>query len=244
MSEALENKVAMAIVAHPDDTEFGCAGTVAAWVREGWEVYYVICSDASGGGPDEARDVGPEARRKVTETRKREQRAAAEVLGVRDVVFLDYPDGQLVPDLKLRRDLVRVMRKYRPTRVIIQSPDRSWTPRLPIPRYHPDHMAAGEAALAAIYPACQNPWDFPELLEEGLMPHRVREIFIMGAPTVNFGVDISETFDTKLAALRAHTSQTAANFEERIGPMLRTWATACGERHGLPLAEEFHRTEN
>ena len=243
MSEQIENKVAMVIIAHPDDAEFGAAGTVAAWAREGWEVQYVICTDGTGGGPDEATDVGPEARRLVAEARKREQRAACDILGVQDLVFLDYPDGQLEPNLTLRRDIVRVLRRYRPTRVIIQSPDRTWTPRYAIPRHHPDHLAAGRAALAAIYPASQNPWDFPELLEEGLMPHRVREIFIMAAPTVNFAVDIAETFEAKLEALRAHTSQTSASFE-RIRVMLREWATACGERHGLNLAEEFHRTEN
>lgn len=234
----------MVIMAHPDDAEFGCAGTIAAWVREGWEVYYVICSDASGGGPDEATEVGTEAKRLVTETRKREQRAAGKILGLKEVLFLDYPDGQLQPTLELRHDLVRVMRQYRPSRVIIQSPERTWTPRLAIPRHHPDHLAAGEAALSAIYPACQNPWDFPDLLKEGLLPHRVREIFIMGAPTVNFAVDISETFEVKIEALRAHTSQTSATFEERLVPMLREWAKTCGERHNLTLAEEFHHTEN
>jgi LmbE family N-acetylglucosaminyl deacetylase len=243
VDEQVQQKVAMVIVAHPDDAEFGSAGTIATWVREGWEVYYVICADGSGGGLDDATDVGPAARRKVAETRHYEQHAACKVLGVKDIVFLNYPDGQLQPTLELRRDIVRTIRRYRPTRIICQSPERSWTPRLPIPRYHPDHLAAGQAALAAIYPASQNPWDFPELLEEGLLPHRVPEIFIVGAPVINFAVDISETLDLKLQALYAHTSQTHQNFE-RINTMIREWAATCGERNGLTYAEEFHRTEN
>src|SRR4051812_15612517 len=122
MSDQEPQRVALVVVAHPDDAEFGCAGTIAAWVREGWETYLVVCTDASGGGPDEAVDVGPQARRGITETRKAEQRAAGEVLGLRDVIFLDYVDGLLTPSLELRRDLVRLLRHYRPARVICQSP--------------------------------------------------------------------------------------------------------------------------
>ncbi len=241
MTEQID-KIAMVIVAHPDDAEFGCAGTVAAWVRDGWEVYYVICSDGSGGGSDEVREVGPEARRQISVVRQREQRAAGEVLGLKEVFFLGYPDGQLTPSIELRRDLVRMLRLYRPTRVICMSPDRTWSPVYRIPRHHPDHLAAGEAALAAIYPACQNPWDFPDLLKEGLEPHRVREIFIMGAPFDNFAMDISEVVDLKMKALAAHTSQ-HSDFA-RTEEMVRGWVKANGTAHGLEYAEVFHRTEN
>src|SRR5437868_7478350 len=202
-----QKKVAMVIVAHPDDAEFGTAGTVAKWVREGWDVYYVLLTDAVGGGPDEATDVGPAARRSVAETRKREQRAAGAVLGLKDVIFLDYPDGQLQPTIELRRDIVRVLRKYRPTRLICQSPERTWMPMMFLGRYHPDHLAAGEAVIKAVYPASQNPWDFPELLEEGLLPHKVKEIYITGAPHINYFVDISETMNKKIEALMCHKSQ-------------------------------------
>ena len=132
MKRTEQNKVAMVIVAHPDDAEFGAAGTVATWVRDGWDVYYVICTDATGGGPDDATDVGPAAKRRISDTRKSEQRAAGEVLGLKDVFFLDYPDGQLYPSIELRRDLVRLLRNYRPSRVICQSPERTWTPTLMI----------------------------------------------------------------------------------------------------------------
>jgi LmbE family N-acetylglucosaminyl deacetylase len=242
MSEQ-EQRVAMVIVAHPDDAEFGCAGTIAGWAREGWEVYLVICTDAAGGGPDDATDVGPAARRRITATRKAEQRAAAEVLGLRDVIFLDRPDGQLQPTIELRRELVRLLRRYRPARVVCQSPERAWRPFMAIGRHHPDHLAAGQAALAAIYPATQNPWDFPELLEEGLPPHKVREVLIMGAPEVNYAVDITATIETKLAALRAHDSQVGARMAE-LEPLLRTRFAEAGAPYGMAYAEVFHRTEN
>ena len=243
MSDQEPQRVAMVIMAHPDDAEFGCAGTVATWARAGWDVYYVIITDASGGGPDEATDVGPAARSTITATRKAEQRAAAAVLGLREVIFLDKPDGVLMPTIELRRDLVRLLRRYRPTRVVCQSPERSWRPTMAIGRHHPDHLAAGVATLAAIYPASQNPWDFPELLEEGLLPHKVRELYVMGAPELNHAVDISATIDVKLAALRAHTSQVGSRIDE-LEPLLRKRSAELGEPYGMAYAELFHRTEN
>jgi LmbE family N-acetylglucosaminyl deacetylase len=236
-------KVALVVVAHPDDAEFSAAGAVASWVDDGWDVHYVICTDAASGGPDDAEDVSPEARRAVTETRKREQRAACDVLGVKDIVFLDYPDGELQPSLALRRDLVRVLRRYRPTRVVCQSPDRTWTPGYFIGAFHPDHLAAGQATIAAVYPATQNPWDFPELLKEGLSPHKVREVYFSGAPTANIAVDISATLERKMAALRAHTSQLAAHFDEIEG-WINRWTEEVGKKYGMASAEEFHRAEN
>ncbi|MDQ2907168.1 MAG: PIG-L deacetylase family protein [Ktedonobacteraceae bacterium] len=243
MSEQEQKKVAMVIMAHPDDAEFGCAGTVATWASEGWDVYYVVCTDAAGGGPDDATDVGPQARHKISATRQAEQRAAGEILGIKDVIFLDYTDGQLQPTLDVRRDLVRLLRRYRPTRVICQSPDRTWTPIMSIPRHHPDHLAAGQAALAAIYPMSQNPWDFPELLAEGLPPHRVEEVYIVGAPVLNYAVDISATFELKMRALQAHDSQVGDHFE-RVEQMLRKGNAEGGARHNVAYAEEFHKTDN
>jgi LmbE family N-acetylglucosaminyl deacetylase len=243
MTDQEQPRVAMVVMAHPDDAEFGCGGTVAGWARDGWNVYYVVCTDASGGGPDEATDVGPAARRAIVETRKSEQREAARILGLRDVIFLDQPDGLLQPSIELRRELVRLMRRYRPARVVCQSPERGWKPAMSLGRHHPDHLAAGQATIAAIYPACQNPWDFPELLDEGLLPHKVRELYIMGAPEVNHAVDISATFDTKIAALAAHASQVGARMAE-LEPRLRQWAGELGGQYGFQYAEVFHRTEN
>jgi len=241
--EQQQNKVAMAIVAHPDDAEFAVAGSVATWVRDGWDVYYVICTDATGGGSDDATDVGHAAKRLISETRKSEQRAAGVVLGLKDVFFLDYPDGQLQPSIELRRDLVRLLRTYRPSRVFCQSPERTWTPTLTLGRYHSDHLAAGQATLAAIYPMSQNPWDFPELLDEGLLPHKITEIYIAGAPNINHYVDISYMMEKKVEALLCHASQFLGRTEE-VEKMVRKRFAEIGTKYGVAFAEEFHRTEN
>ncbi|MBV9228764.1 MAG: PIG-L family deacetylase [Chloroflexi bacterium] len=243
MSEQEQNKVAMVIVAHPDDAEFAGAGTIALWVREGWDVYYVICTDGGSGGPDDATDVSAAARQRMIETREKEQRAAGAVLGIKDVFFLGYPDGQLQPNLELRRDLVRLLRRYRPSRVLCQSPDRTWTPSLSLGRHHTDHLTAGRATLDAIYPAAQNPWDFPELFtEEGLKPHKISEVYIAGAPVMNYAVDITSTMELKFASLRAHTSQLEEHFAD-VEKWIRSMNAEAGKRHGVDYAEEFHRIE-
>ncbi len=243
MQDEAMDKVAMVVVAHPDDAEFGCAGTVAAWVRDGWDVYYVVATDASGGGEDLATTLSVDARRTTTETRQREQRAACKILGAKDVTFLNYRDGTLEPTLELRRDITRLLRTYRPSRVICQSPDRVWTPSYAIGRHHPDHLACGQAALAAIYPASQNAWDFPELLAEGLTPHKVREVLVSGAPVINHFVDISETIDKKIEALRAHDSQLGDHFDD-IEKWVKEWSGKNGEEYRVKYAEVFHRFEN
>lgn len=233
----------LVVVAHPDDAEFGCGGAIAAWVREGWEVTLLICTDGGAGGPDDATDVGPEARQRISQVRKAEQQAAAAVLGIKEVAYLDFPDGTLMPTVELRREIVRHIRRTRAYRVVCQSPERVWTPNYSLGRFHPDHLAAGEAAIAAVYPAAQNGWDFPELLAEGLAPSRVRELLVMGAPHLNYAVDVSETFEIKLAALRCHVSQLGEDQSE-LAERLRVWARERGEAFGLPLAETFHRVEN
>lgn len=236
-------RTALVVVAHPDDAEFGCGATIAAWAREGWEVTLVVCTDGGSGGPDDATAVGPEDRRRISTIRKEEQRAAAAVLGIKEVVFLDQPDGQLEPSIALRREIVRQIRRTRAYRFVCQSPDRVWTPSYAIGRFHPDHLAAATAALAAVYPAAQNGWDFPELLAEGLAPSKVRELWVVGAPHLNHAVDISETFEVKLAALRCHVSQLGEDQSE-LAERLRGWSVERGEPFGLPMAETFHRVEN
>jgi LmbE family N-acetylglucosaminyl deacetylase len=246
VSEQEQQKVAMVVMAHADDAEFGCAGTVARWVKEGWEVYYVLCTDNSSGGLDEATDVSEEARVNVVETRMQEQRNACAVLGVKDVFFLGHRDGELRPDLQLRKELVRLYRTYKPTRVVCQSPVRSWEPALSLGASHPDHLAAGESALAAAYPASQNPWDFPELVrEEGLMPHKVKEIYIMGGgPNPNYYSDISDTIELKWEALRAHKSQLGDESFAEIRKWIEGFHATIGKKIGTVFAEQFHRTEN
>jgi LmbE family N-acetylglucosaminyl deacetylase len=237
-------KRAMVIVAHPDDAEFGCAGTVAIWADDGWDVRYVIVTDGTAGGGDEATDVGPDARRRLNETRKAEQRAACDGVGASGIDFLDYPDGQIYPTLELRRDIVRCIRRQRPSRIVCLAPTVNWEPAFFIGLYHPDHIAVAQASVAAIYPAAQNPWDFPELLmEEGLKPHKVSEIWFMAAPNTNRHVDISAVVDRKIAALRAHDSQLGQNFD-RLETMVRHWMQETGKRYDVEYAEEFHVAEN
>ena len=243
MNDQESRKVGMVIMAHPDDAEFGSAGTVARWVREGWKVYYVVCTDGGGGGPDDANDCELPARRELNKLRKREQRAAGQILGLADVFFLDHLDGQLENTIELRRDLVRLIRRYRPTRVICPSPDRVWEPDYSVRRHHPDHLACGQASLAALYPAAQNPWDFPELISQGLKPHRVREFYVTNAPVNNHAEDISDTIEVKIKALAAHVSQVGENIEE-LGKMLRENAAERGKPYKLKMAEVFHRVEN
>jgi len=232
-------KRALVVVAHPDDAEFSCGATAAKWAGDGWEVSFLIVTDATGGGDDHATDVGPTARKVIADTRKAEQRAAAAAMGVQDVEFLDYPDGRIEPTLELRRDIVRVMRRLRPWIVVCPSPDRRWDPFF-IGRHHPDHLAVGAATSAAVYPAVRNAWDFPELLEEGLLPWRVRELWIVGAPIANHYVDVSDTVDAKIEALRAHQSQLGQHMEE-VERSVRRGLAMIGARHGVASAEEFHR---
>jgi LmbE family N-acetylglucosaminyl deacetylase len=243
MTEETECKVGMAIMAHPDDSEFGSAGTIAKWIREGWTFYYVICTDGGGGGPDDAVDCELPARRELSKMRKAEQRAAGRVLGLADIFFLDQLDGQLANTPELRRELVRLIRRFRPSRVICPSPDRLWSPEYHVRRHHPDHLACGEAALAALYPAAQNPWDFPELLSQGLEPHKVSEFYVVGAPVINYAEEVSETIDIKIAALAEHQSQVGDRIDQ-LGEMLRNGAKERGKEHGLKMAEVFNRIEN
>ena len=221
----------MVIIAHPDDAEFTVAGTVGRWVKEGFQVVYVVCTDGSRGSNNPQM---PPARMKPI--RHAEQQEAAQILGVNAVVFLDYEDGTLQPTLELRRDLTRVIRSWRPDAVICQDP----TGVLRGSNYvnHPDHRAAGEASLYAIFPSACTRFIFPELLEEGLEPHKVREVYLYGSPDTDEWVDISDTIDLKIVALKAHRSQVKPDY---VDSRIRTWNGELGRRHGVPYAEEFKK---
>lgn len=227
---------ALVVTAHPDDVDFGAAGTIATWVAEGTTVTYCIVTDGDAGGFDPAVP-----RSEIPRIRRAEQVAAARILGVDDVRFLGYRDGELEVSQGLRRDISRVIREVRPQRALIQSPERNWAR---IPASHPDHMAAGEAAIFAIYPDARNPFAHPALLaDEGLDAWTIHDVWVMGGPDPNTFVDVTDHVDDKLAALRAHESQTAHmdDLDERI----RGWMSAAAERAGLPtgrLAEAFLRT--
>jgi LmbE family N-acetylglucosaminyl deacetylase len=225
---------ALVVVAHPDDVDFGSAATIATWTQAGIEVAYCLCTSGDAGGFDDTpRDqMGP--------LREAEQRAAAAELGVKDVRFLRHPDGRLTPSIELRRDISREIRRFRPERVLTQSPEIWWRR---LGASHPDHRAAGEAALAAVYPDARNRFAHPELLaDEGLDAWTVTEMWIMGPPEerLNHVVDVTDTFDRKIAALRQHRSQTA--HMDDLDSRLRTWHASRARSFGLPggrLAEAF-----
>jgi LmbE family N-acetylglucosaminyl deacetylase len=222
---------ALVITAHPDDVDFGASGTVAGWTAAGVEVTYCVVTDGDAGGFDPSvprSHIGP--------IRRDEQRAAGKEVGVDDVRFLGYPDGRLAVSFELRRDLARVIREVRPQRVICQSPERNM---VRIPASHPDHLAAGEAALCAVYPDARNPFAFPDLAD--LDAWSVAEVWVAGMERANRYIDITERFDRKLAALAAHASQ-MPNGVEAIEPLLRTWNGGNAAAGGLPegsLAEAF-----
>jgi LmbE family N-acetylglucosaminyl deacetylase len=227
----------LVITAHPDDVDFGVAGSVATWTDAGIQVTYCLATDGEAGGSD--RSV---SRAEMAELRRAEQTTAAKVAGVEDLVFLGHPDGRLQPTLELRRDLSRVIRQVRPQRVVTQSPDRNYER---IYASHPDHLAAGEAALCAVYPDARNPFAHPELLEdEGLEPWSVGETWLMAAGKPNRFVDVTDTFDRKIDALRSHASQHSD--WDPIAEMIRGWLTATAKLAGFPdgrLAEGFFGLE-
>ena len=227
-----EIKRILVVMAHPDDCDFGAGGSIAKWLEAGIEVSYCIITNGDQGG--EESDVPVEEMAKV---RQREQRAAGAALGVSEITFLNYRDGSLIPTIELRRDIVKAIRIAKPDRMVVQSPERNWER---IYSSHPDHLAAGESAIQAIYPDARNPYAFPELKAEGLEPWRVKEVFITGSPTPNHFIDITETIDKKIAALKAHVSQTAHNPE--LESMVRQWGEKNAEAKGLAagrIAEIF-----
>lgn len=221
---------AMVIVAHPDDAEFMVAGTVAKWVSAGAEVTYVVITKGDKGSDDPAMTPS-----RLTEVREAEQRAAGAILGVRNFVFMGYADGYLQPTLELRRDLARLIRAYRPQVVICFDP----TNRFFGDNYinHPDHRASGDAALDAIFPSARDRLTFPELLADGLEPHKVREVWMGGAHEANTWVDIGETLDVKKKALLAHPSQLGPEVVEMAEEMAR-WGA---EGQPFEFGEAFRR---
>ncbi len=218
----------MVIAAHPDDSEFGAGGTVARWTREGRKVVYVVCTSGDKGTSDP--DLTPEALKAV---REREQREAAKVLGVQEVVFLGLPDQGLEDTPEFRKLIVRMLRAFRPGIVMTSDPYRRYI-------WHRDHRVIGQVVLDAVFPYARDRLAYPDLLAEGLMPHKVRELYFWGTEDVNLRSDITETFDLKIAALRCHKSQMRE--WKAIDPVEwlreRCREMAVGESFGL--AEAFH----
>lgn len=220
----------LVVMAHPDDAEFGAGGTVARWASEGRHVTYLILTDGNRGSSDPAMTA-----ERLAQIRHAEQRAAALKLGVKDVFFLGYDDGSLQPTLDLRRQITRWIRRCKPDVVVAPDPTRRWTGQ----RYinHPDHRAAGEATLDAIIPGSDTRLVFPELLEEGLEPHQVKEIYLSGSNEADVFVDIAPTIGVKVEALREHKSQIGdwAELERTI----RERAAEMGKSQQLEFAEGF-----
>ena len=234
MAEHIER--VLVVVAHPDDADFAAAGSVASWVEQGIEVSYCLVTDGDAGGDDPAvpRDQVPALRRA-------EQTAAAKEVGVEDLIWLGYPDGQVTVSLGLRRDIARVIRQIRPQRVVSPSPDRFYGR---VFASHPDHLAVGEATLCAVYPDARNPFAFPELAADGLEAHLVEEVWLMAPPDPDTFVDVTDAFERKVSALRAHVSQTARM--DDLPGMLRGWMGATAAQGGLApgrLAESFRRVD-
>ena len=226
----------LVVTAHTDDVAFGSACSIARWTDAGIEVSYCICTSGEAGGFD--RSV---PRRAMVEIREGEQRAAAKVVGVTDVTFLGYPDGRLESSFALRRDISRVIRRVRPQRVVTQSPERNFDR---IYASHPDHLAAGEATMAAVYPDARNPFAHPELLDEGFEPWSVDEMYLVTAGVPDVFVDITDTFERKLEALRCHVSQHPD--PEGLDARIRGWNSANAALGGLPegrLAESYLRVD-
>jgi LmbE family N-acetylglucosaminyl deacetylase len=213
------------VTAHPDDVDFGSAGTIAAFTSAGVEVTYCIVTDGDAGGSDRQM-----SRSDMAALRQKEQRAAAAQVGVSDVRFLGHPDGRVQASIELRRDISRVIRQVRPERVITQSPDRRWDR---IFASHPDHLAAGEAAVCAVYPDARNPFAHPELLDhEGLEPWTVNELWIMAADEANVAVETTHTVERKVAALSCHESQISD--PAAIRELVTNWSHEQAATAGLP----------
>jgi LmbE family N-acetylglucosaminyl deacetylase len=222
----------LSIHAHPDDQEFTVGGTLAKWARAGSHVV-TVCITSGGAGSNEHTppDMTREA---LAPIREEEQRQACRVLGISEVVFLGYEDGMLEPSLALRRDLTRVVRRHRPDAVVCGDP----TMRFFGANYmnHPDHRAAADAALDAVFPSAETRLIFPELLDEGLDPHKVRSVFIHGSEKPDTFIDISEFLGAKLAALKEHRTQ-MGTWDPT--DMITGWARMQGAKRKLEAAESF-----
>ncbi len=228
----------LVVTAHPDDVDFGAAGSVAVWTDHGIEVSYCIVTDGDAGGADTGIP-----RSEMADVRHKEQTAAAKTVGVTDLHWLGFPDGRVEATLELRKAITRVIRMVRPDRVVAQSPERVLSR---IYASHPDHLAAAEAAVCAVYPDSRNAWAFPELLDdEGLEPHTVPELWLMARDVPDRFVDTTEVFARKVEALLCHESQMVGK-EDAIGPMLREWGERIAVLADLPeghTAEGFQRVD-
>jgi LmbE family N-acetylglucosaminyl deacetylase len=229
MREETGETDAVVISPHPDDVEFGAAGTVARWTRSGKRVVYVVCTTGDKGTTD--RRLSP---RDLTEIRKQEQKAAAALLGIERVEFLGFPDQGLEDTPEFRKEIVRMIRKYRPRTVVTSDPYRRYI-------WHRDHRITGQVVMDAVFPYARDHLAYPELLAEGLEPHKVRKLLFWAAEDVNYRSDITDTFKVKLAALRCHASQVIELGIADLEEWMRRRCREMAEGELFELAEAFHR---
>jgi LmbE family N-acetylglucosaminyl deacetylase len=221
----------MVVTPHPDDAEFGVAGTVARWTGEGKDVIYVVCTNGDKGTSD--TNMKPD---ELARIREQEQMAAAKLLAVREVIFLRYPDQTLEDTPEFRKKIVRLIRMYQPETVVTADPYRRYL-------WHRDHRIAGRVTLDAIFPYARDLYSYPDLLEEGLQPHKVKEVLLWGSEDSNYRSNITDTFDIKIAALRCHKSQISDNPSTRLEERMRERCKMLAQGEDYELAEAFHRVE-
>jgi len=231
----LKPKVVLGVAAHPDDLEFSAAGTIAKFISDGADAYYLILTNANKGTDD--RNMPPNMLRTI---RHEEQRAAGKILGLKDVFFCDYEDGQLECCYEVRRDIARAIRQVKPDVVVAMDPSVLYSAEHGSIN-HPDHRAAGQATLDAVYPLARDHLSFPELLADGLEPHKTATVLLVNFEQQNYYVDISDYIDTKLKALNAHVSQVAD--PDMANGYVRDWAKQNGTKAGVDYAEGFVRID-
>ncbi|MCI0439915.1 MAG: PIG-L family deacetylase [Chloroflexi bacterium] len=225
-----EQNSVLVVTPHPDDAESGAGGTIAKWTKEGRKVVLVVCTDGSKGTSD--RNVRPED---LAKTREAEQLEAARVLGISEVVFLRFPDQGLEDCSEFREKIVRQIRKHRPQTVVTIDPNRKYI-------RHRDHAMCGRVTLDACFPYARDVWAYPEHFDEGLEPHKVREVLLWGSDEPDLFLDVTETFEIKIKALYKHASQLGEPTEERLNRARSRYGDV-GKKIGVPLAEQFKRIE-
>ena len=222
---------AMIVTPHPDDAEYGIAGTVARWTREGKQIIYVVCTNGDKGTSD------PEMKpQRLIEIREKEQLAAAKMLGVREVIFLRFPDQGLEDEPEFRKQIVRQIRLHRPDIVVTADPYRRYI-------WHRDHRITGQVTIDAVFPYARDHLAYPDFAADGLKPHKVKEMLFWASDDINYRSDISDTYRLKLAALHCHKSQMQALDIPRMEKWLKQRCEDMAQGENFQLAEGLHREE-